>query len=195
MTDKFKKAYAATMQNEGGYANDPHDRGGETWRGVARNSWGAWPGWKIVDAIKAQHPVSLNAALAANTELSNMVLDFYKQNFWDPLKLDQLDSNQISLQLFDISVNMGTGRGSKMLQQAINHFRAANPIGVDGQIGPITISAANAIDHQALYDQINTLRGNFYNAIIQRDPTQERFRRSWFSRIKPFNAGSDAAVA
>jgi lysozyme family protein len=195
MTEKFKNAYQATMKNEGGYANDPNDHGGETWRGIARNFWGSWAGWKIVDGIKSQKPASLNAALSASAPLAGLVLDFYKQNFWDPLKLDLVDSNQISLQLFDISVNAGTARGAKMLQGAVNHFRAGNPIAVDGKIGPATIGAANAIGHEALYNQINTLRAAFYEDIIRRDPTQERFRKSWFSRIGVFKAGNDTVVA
>lgn len=78
MTEKFKLAYAATMKNEGGYANNPHDRGGETWRGIARNFWGSWPGWKTVDEIKSQKPTSLNLALQKSEALDDLVLKFYK---------------------------------------------------------------------------------------------------------------------
>jgi lysozyme family protein len=195
MTEKFKNAYQATMKNEGGYANDPNDHGGETWRGIARNFWGSWPGWTIVDEIKSQRPVSLNSTLAASAPLNGLVMDFYKQNFWDPLKLDLINSNQVALQLFDISVNSGTSRGAKMLQQAINLFRATDPVAVDGKIGPASLAAANALGHEALYNQINTLRATFYEGIITKDPTQERFRRSWFSRILPFQTGNDTAVA
>lgn len=195
MTEQFKKAYAATMKNEGGYANDPDDRGGETWRGIARKFWGSWPGWKIIDQIKLTKPASLNTALTANTALADMVVEFYKQNFWDPLKLDQIECAQTGLQLFDISVNSGTTRGAKMLQEAVNHFRANNPIAVDGMVGPGTLAAANSIGHQQLYDQINVLRAAFYEAIIARDPSQAKFRKSWFSRIKPFNPQDDAQKA
>ncbi|MBC7912857.1 MAG: hypothetical protein H7Y07_01930, partial [Pyrinomonadaceae bacterium] len=59
----FDLAYKITMHNEGGYANDPQDNGGETWKGVARNFCPKWAGWVIVDRIKASYPKSLNAAL------------------------------------------------------------------------------------------------------------------------------------
>lgn len=195
MTEQFKKAYAVTMKNEGGYANDPDDRGGETWRGIARKFWGSWPGWKIIDQIKQTKAPSLNTALAANTQLAGMVLEFYKKNFWDPLKLDQIECAQTGLQLFDISVNSGTSLGAKMLQEAVNHFRADNPIVVDGKVGPGTLTAANSIGHQQLYEKINVLRAAFYEAIIARDSSQAKFRKSWFSRIKPFEPGNEPQQA
>ncbi|MEJ7559165.1 MAG: glycosyl hydrolase 108 family protein [Pedobacter sp.] len=195
MTEKFRLAYEATMRHEGGYANDPNDHGGETWRGIARNSWSNWPGWKIVDDIKLRKPTSLNAALQKNASLDTLVLNFYKQNFWDPLNIDLIHSNQISLQLFDMSVNSGISRGAKILQEAINRLIAPNQIAVDGDVGNETITAANGLDHQALYNQINVLRSAFYERIIKKDPTQERFRRSWFSRIHSFKAENDMSVA
>ena len=52
----FEIAYGETEIREGGYVNDPADRGGETHRGVARKFHPKWPGWKIVDKYKADFP-------------------------------------------------------------------------------------------------------------------------------------------
>jgi lysozyme family protein len=38
MTD-FNQAFKITMNNEGGFSDNVNDRGGETWRGIARNFW------------------------------------------------------------------------------------------------------------------------------------------------------------
>ncbi|MBC8054080.1 MAG: hypothetical protein H7Y13_13525 [Sphingobacteriaceae bacterium] len=179
----FNQAYLITMQNEGGYANDPQDRGGETWKGIARNFWPQWKGWVIVDTIKATNPPVLNKALAAQTDLNNMVLQFYKSNYWDINKLDQINSQQVANQLFDIAVNMGVGRASKFLQQAISP-----QITVDGVIGPKTVAGANAMEPKQLYDAINVLRTEKYNQIIAANPSQAKFKNSWFSRIKPYDS-------
>ena len=187
MTD-FNQAYAITMNNEGGYANDPNDHGGETWRGIARNFWPSWQGWSIVDNIKSQAPPSLNRALGANTQLEQLVLGFYKAEFWDCLSLSLLDNQQIADQLFDVSVNMGTGTAAKMLQEAINTYRN-NSLTVDEKVGPLTITAANKLDAESLYNSINSLRKERYEGIIADNPSQAVFRNSWFSRIKPFNEG------
>jgi hypothetical protein len=47
--DVYKKE---TKKFEGGYVNDPMDRGLETVRGIYRVSFPNWPGWAIVDLAK-----------------------------------------------------------------------------------------------------------------------------------------------
>lgn len=53
----FNKAHLEVMGNEGGYANNPADSGGETYKGIARKFHPAWPGWKMVDDLKRSLPV------------------------------------------------------------------------------------------------------------------------------------------
>ncbi len=182
---QFDPAYAITMRNEGGYANNPSDHGGETYKGIAINFWPNWHGWPIVHSIAATHPASLNAALAANADLQQMVQSFYKANFWDTESLDNVNDQQVANQLFDIAVNMGTGTASKFLQQAVNAL-SPGKLDVDGQIGPLSIAAANAADPEDLYNAICQLRRARYEAIIQANPSQQQFANSWFSRITPY---------
>lgn len=183
---EFKSAYRITMINEGGYANNSHDRGGETWRGIARNFWQAWEGWPKVDSIKDQNPDNFKDVLKADIALEAMVLAFYKKEFWDCLSLTALECQQIANQLFDIGVNMGTGEAAKLLQLSINTF-PGNAISVDEQAGPMTIAAANALDMMHLYDKISELRRERYEQIIASNPSQAIFRNAWFTRIKPFD--------
>ena len=71
----FEKALLKTSAHEGGYVNDPTDRGGETYRGISRKFYPDWPGWEVVDD-----------ALAQGREVPNMdllVQRFYKKNYWD----------------------------------------------------------------------------------------------------------------
>jgi lysozyme family protein len=48
----FKTAYALTMGHEGIYSNNPKDRGGETYKGIARKFHPSWEGWKAIDRMK-----------------------------------------------------------------------------------------------------------------------------------------------
>jgi len=52
LNGSFSPAYAIVKVNEGGYVNDPVDKGGETYAGIARNIFGSWEGWSIIDAKK-----------------------------------------------------------------------------------------------------------------------------------------------
>lgn len=71
------------MLYEGIYSNDVRDRGGETWRGIARRMHPKWEGWAVIDEIKTNtNKNNLVKALEADEELDLMVRDFYKLVFW-----------------------------------------------------------------------------------------------------------------
>jgi lysozyme family protein len=182
----FNSAFKITMGNEGGYANNPNDNGGETYAGIARNFWPNWGGWPAVDQAVSTHPQNINATLAADSAVQTEVQSFYKQNFWDVISLDNLNSQQLANQLFDTAVNMGTGIASRFLQQAINNIIPGKLV-VDGIVGPQTIAAANGIPLEALYNQVIALRKQRYLNIIKQNPSQAQFQNSWFSRLTPFN--------
>ena len=57
---KFSEAEKITCKNEGGYANNPSDNGGETYAGIARKFWPNWSGWAKIDAIKKQYGTNAN---------------------------------------------------------------------------------------------------------------------------------------
>ncbi len=188
---QFNKAFAITMKNEGGYANNPNDHGGETWRGIARKFWSLWHGWTIVDQIKATMAPGakvsvLNTALAANGNLEELVLSFYKTNFWDTEQLDLFNDQAIANQLFDIAVNMGTKTASTLLQEAANTL-TENKLIVDGIIGKNSIATVNALGAEQLYNALCKFRKEKYEHIIANNPSQAVFRNSWFSRITPYN--------
>ncbi len=182
----FNSAFKITMSNEGGYANNPNDNGGETYAGIARNYWPNWGGWAAVDQAVSTHPQNINAVLAANSAVQAEVQSFYKENFWDVISLDNLNSQQLANQLFDTAVNMGTGTASRFLQQAVNNIVPGKLV-VDGVVGPQTIAAANGVPLEALYNQVIALRKQRYLNIIQQHPSQTIFESSWLSRLTPFN--------
>jgi lysozyme family protein len=181
----FKTAYKITMAHEGGWANNPADTGGETWRGIARNKHPDWLGWMLVD--KAKHgdfPANLNSV----SGLQDMVESFYKVKFWDYLKLDQVNNQKIANELFDTSVNMGQGIAALFLQRSLNvsnrNGKDYPDLQVDGNIGPVTINALNNHPRQEqVLKLLNTLQGARYISICEANPSQEIFLNSWLSRV------------
>ena len=89
MGDHFDKALAHTLQFEGGYANDPADSGGETYKGISRNNWPSWPGWKLIDEAKVQGHRSakaINHFFANHAAMAALISDFYNHQFWEKTK-------------------------------------------------------------------------------------------------------------
>ncbi|WP_072144846.1 glycoside hydrolase family 108 protein [Hymenobacter sp. AT01-02] len=182
----FKLAYAITARHEGGYANSPHDTGGETMLGVSRNNFANWEGWEIVDALKRQpgFPGTANS----NAALKTLAAAFYKGTFWDVFRLDTVKHQGIANELFDTAVNMGVSRAAQFLQRAINvtNNRGQYTVDIqqDGKVGPATINALNKHAYpEMVLKVLNVLQGEFYVRLAERNPTQEIFMRSWLSRV------------
>ncbi|MBC7947752.1 MAG: N-acetylmuramidase [Chitinophagaceae bacterium] len=113
----FLLAYKKTAKMEGGYANDPVDRGGETWRGVARKMWPKWKGWDIVDDHKKRSGFPRH--LSTDSELQKHVLSFYKTNFWDAMRGDELLNQGVAESIYDSGVNMGVSQAIKLAQRVL----------------------------------------------------------------------------
>lgn len=175
----FEQAYNLTMGAEGGYANNPNDRGGETYKGVSRKNHPNWTGWKTIDEVKATNPASLNAAVAQQAGLQAAIHNFYQLNYWDPNRTGEIDDQQLANQVFDTAVNSGTGTAAKFLQQVAG-------VKVDMQIGPITLAAVNGADAKSIYTKFVDARRQFYERIIAANPSQKQFEKSWFSRLPDY---------
>lgn len=182
----FRIAEQLTGINEGGYVNDPNDKGGETYAGISRNNWSGWRGWLIIDGLKDTAGISaalINQKAKANAQLTELIWSFYKQNFWDINQLSLIRDQQLANTVYDFGVNSGTVRAAKYLQDSVNLVSALN-LATDGIIGPVTIQAVNTSDPAKLTLIYNSKRQAFYSSIAK--GTQARFLKSWLSRIKPY---------
>ena len=47
-------------------------------------------------------------------------MELYKEKYWDIIRLDNVDDFELCWELFDISVNMGTHKAAKFLQESLN---------------------------------------------------------------------------
>jgi len=178
---KFEIAEHLTGRNEGGYAFDKADRGGETIQGVARNFWPSWKGWKTIDLIKSTKGKSasiINLNTKNDKEFQKLVSDFYKSNFWDVNRLDNFNDQQLANSVYDFGVNSGTGRAAKFLQEILG-------VSVDGEIGPKTLAQLNVGNFKAIHAAYNCKRKAFYEGLAK-NPTQKKFLKSWLSRLKEY---------
>jgi len=178
----FLTAYKATAIVEGGYTTDPH----ETWRGIDRVECPGWHGWALVDQIKASSDrlnpesgsfsiSSLNQALAVNTELQQMVLDFFQANYWNAVKGDEINDQAFANKVYDAGVNMGTGEAIRLMQVALGDTP-------DGDIGPDTIASVNNTPESVELAKFKNVRVEHYEAIVGKNPADQKYLASWLSR-------------
>jgi lysozyme family protein len=177
----FKTAYDITSQHEGGYVDHPADKGGETFRGIARNFHSDWEGWEIIDQKKQEAGFPGN--LAAVDRLNPLVKDFYREKFWNPIKGNLFDNQAIANITYDISVNFGVMRGVQLLQKACEAIgRDVGDHGVDGAMGSDTLKSANGANSRLLLQQIVLEQLKGYERIISSNSSQQVFRRGWYNR-------------
>lgn len=124
----FNKAYKRIEKAEGGYVNDPDDKGGETYKGISRKYHQDSEIWKIIDDIKIEHGTKgLTSILAYNERLQKLVKEIYKKEYWDVFKLDTCPSQGMASEIFDDAVNRGISSACKILCDTLKIPRVTYP--------------------------------------------------------------------
>lgn len=185
----FESAYTATMGVEGGYANNPTDRGGETYRGISRKHWPSWNGWSVIDTTK--NLPDFPGRLAHIQELQASVRSFYEQNFWRQCGADRVESPEVGAVLFDAAVNHGPRAAVGWWQRALNvcnhRGRRWSDLRVDGDFGPATTAATRTAELRGVLPAVCgaflSMRGYLFVTLAERDPSQEDFLVGWQKRL------------
>lgn len=182
----FIQAYKVTLAHEGGYSNNPNDIGLETYKGISRKYQSSWAGWNIIDQLKrnANFPKSLDD----NKPLQDLVMGFYKKEFWDKLNLDKSNDQRIATEMFDTAVNMGLNTAGRFLQRVLNVSNKGEQyypnLKVDGVVGIGTITALNKHPMpDNILKGLNALQGARYIEICEANPAQEVFYNGWMKRV------------
>ncbi|MEO1092457.1 MAG: glycosyl hydrolase 108 family protein [Pseudomonadota bacterium] len=142
---QFHKCMAIVLQHEGGYVDDPNDPGGATKYGITHKTLAAWRG--VADCT----PEEVKALTV------DEATEIYRAKYWNALNCDQLPAG-VDLVTFDFGVNAGVGRAARTLQEAVS-------VKADGQVGPITISAAQRLAPEFVVNRESDLRLDYYKSL------------------------------
>src|SRR5437764_12713956 len=168
----------ALIDREGGYVDNPADKGGPTCFGitqaVARANAHAGP--------MRQLPRSEAAAI-------------YLRLYWERPRLDEIArrSGRLAAELFDTGVNMGPAVAVTFLQRALTALNRNGKdypdLTPDGKIGTGTLAALDAFlalrgkssGEMVLMRALEALQGERYLRLAERRPANEAFLYGWLA--------------
>ena len=115
----FDDSFTRLLGSEGGFVDDPRDKGGATC-------------WGVTEAV-----ARVNGYTGAMRDLPQSVArEIYRARYWDSVRADELPDS-VRFDVFDAAVNSG-------VRTAIMWLQASVGVAVDGALGPKTIAAVNA---------------------------------------------------
>ncbi|QHA85553.1 glycoside hydrolase family 108 protein [Serratia rhizosphaerae] len=167
--------FNAILGKEGGYVNNPADKGGAT-------------RWGITERVARAHGYSGDMRqLPRETALSILTADYWTGPRFD---LIAAVSPAIAAELCDTGVNMGPSVPGKWLQRWLNVFNHQQKLYpdliVDGRIGSRTVTALNAFlsargkeGECVLLKALNCSQGARYLELAEQRPANETFVYGW----------------
>lgn len=161
-----KKLIPFILKWEGGFSNDPDDKGGATMKGITLNTYKAY-----CKKNNLPEPTVEDLKNITNERWEHL----FKTMFWDKWRGDEIQSQSVANILVDWLWASGTW-GILIPQRLLN-------VKVDGIVGPKTIEALNKQDAKTFFETIKKARIDFVNNIVANNPSQKKFLKGWMNRI------------
>lgn len=171
----FSKISSVILRHEGGYVNDPNDRGGETNMGITIATW------------RAYAPIDLGIEATSST-LRNMTKEqaeiIYYNHYWEPKGFCKLENTKVALMVYDWTIT--SGRAVKQIRKML-HDEYNNRLIVNNIMDDDMIHCINAVeDQEQLLSRIAEIRKDYYRSltITNGEPNaQIKFLNGWINRV------------
>lgn len=162
----YKLLKPQILKWEGGFVDDPSDKGGPTYKGVTLATFRQFYGQnKTVDDLKILTDVQWD--------------HIFKTGYWDKWRADEIKSQAVANALVDWTYHSGV-HGIKEPQKILG-------VTADGIVGPKTLAAVNAMHPLELWVKIQAARHGFVENIVKNDASQADFLAGWKNRINNLN--------
>lgn len=162
----YRKLVPFIRKWEGGFVNDPLDKGGAT-------------NMDVTIATYRQYRKQKGYITTTVDDLKRMTSlewqEIFKRLYWDRWRADQIGSQSVANILVDWVWASGVW-GVKIPQRILG-------VSIDGVVGPSTLAALNSKDARTAFDTIMAARVQYIDDICRKTPTNERFRRGWLNRL------------
>lgn len=100
-----------------------------------------------------------------------------EREYWDAMRLTEVESQNAANKLFDMGVNMGVRQAAIYAQRAARVFE-------DGVIGTKTLAAINAANPIAYYQALCELSAAHYRHVAAVNPAQAVNLAGWMKRAE-----------
>jgi hypothetical protein len=161
----FKTAVAVVLKHEGGYFED--QKTGE----ISKFGLTA----EFLRSIDLPH----DRDSIRNLTLEQAI-EIYRVHWWEKYGFDRIRDQRVATKFFDLAVNLGPQRATRLLQQALN--RCGAQLTVDGLLGERTIAAANEAAPECVLAQLRALAAEHYRGLAAKDPKYLPYLKGWLER-------------
>lgn len=168
---EFNNKYDALHKNDG--------ENGYTFMGIYESAHPNWQGWNFIYKYKNSHETIEKASAEAykDTYLRELVKEFYKTEFWEKMRLDELKNERIADLIFKFAVNTG-------IKRAVKYAQTVADVRTDGLIGEKTAKALNSLDVTIFEKKYKDIFKKFYNYLVEKNPKYKKFSVGWQKRVK-----------
>ena len=170
--------YSLEFSNENDVLEKNATEDGWTFMGIYQGANPNLDLWKVVRQKMQQYNGDIKlvgSMLYNNPQIRDMVEAFYKKEYWDKAKLDEVNSQQIANEIFIAGVNMGMKKAVMLAQKLVS-------VPADGVMGPKTLKAINTHDDTAFDEMYDTLEMDYYEMLVVNDPRKRIYAKGWRNR-------------
>jgi len=150
----FKQAVEITLQFEGGYSNNPLDKGGETNFGISKKSW---PDIDIKNLTKEK------------------AIEIYKQYYWDGTIASMVDDDETAMKIFDLGVQMGLNGVKHRIEDVIGP--------ADDETNEEIAHAINTMGPEDFLPEFEAVCADYYEQRVIDDPKDNVWLGGWLKRV------------
>ncbi|EMH1277471.1 hypothetical protein V6A89_004490, partial [Enterobacter hormaechei] len=171
----FSKISGVILRHEGGYVNDPDDKGGETNMGITLDTWKAF----------APNDLGIQATSQTLKDMTkNQAETIYYNNYWKPKGFCKLENTKIALMIYDWTIT--SGRAVKQIRKLLRSEYDTR-IEISNSMDDDMIHCINNIDDQdAVLNKIADIRKDYYRSLTVtngKPNAQVKFLNGWLNRV------------
>jgi lysozyme family protein len=167
----FKTAFAFVLQHEDAARSGKvtTDAGGRTRFGIA-------------EKFHPDLPEEFFSGSAEDALLTAEKIE--EREYWSPMRLDEVESQNVANKLLDMAVNMGARQAAVYAQRAVNGLAGNARLAEDGVIGAQALAVVNAVSPIAYHQALCDLSAAHYRHVAAVSPAQMVNLQGWLKRAE-----------